>query len=165
MCKPAASTTLLFCTVRKPQLKFWLTNQAILLPGLSLTKDMLFSVNLNWCSTMFICSLTMTITAQRSLLLSCSSFFISVFAALYHYPVSFLTLSLPWVTKTEFLHTVSLQYQPTGNENKEKYQVGDNRLIQHSILGTKIIGIVWLTVWKITNLIWEFKGWWLFLFA
>ena len=41
-----------------------------------------------------------------------------------------LTLWLPWVTKTEFLLTISVQYQPdTGgvsDENKGKYQFGNN---------------------------------------
>ena len=34
---------------------------------------------------------------------------------------STLTLKLPWVTKTEFLFTTSIQYQPDSDENKEKY--------------------------------------------
>ena len=56
----------------------------------------------------------------------------------------------------------SLQYQSNikqiSDENKEKYQFGDNQLIQYSILWTNIIRIVWLTVRRITNLVWELKG-------
>ena len=53
-----------------------------------------------------------------------------------------LTLWLQWVTKTEF----SLQYQynikQTSDENEEKYQLGDYKLIQHQILQTNIIRTV-----------------------
>ena len=56
----------------------------------------------------------------------------------------------------------SLQYQYNINqisdENKEKYQFEDNELIQYQILWTNITRIVWLTVRRITNLIWELKG-------
>ena len=56
----------------------------------------------------------------------------------------------------------SLQYQynikQISDENKEKYQFGDNQLIQHSILWTNIITVAWLTVRRIKNLIWELKG-------
>ena len=36
--------------------------------------------------------------------------------------------------KTEFLLTISIQYQPDIDENREKYQFGDNQLIQYYIL-------------------------------
>ena len=36
-----------------------------------------------------------------------------------------LTLSLPQVTKTEFLRTISIQYQAAGDENREEYQSWD----------------------------------------
>ena len=56
----------------------------------------------------------------------------------------------------------SLQYQynikQISDEKKEKYQFGDNQLIQHSILWTNIITVVWLTVRRIKNLVWELKG-------
>ena len=56
----------------------------------------------------------------------------------------------------------SLQYQCNINqmsdENKEKYQFGDNKLTQYKILQTNIIRIVWLTVRRMTNFIWELKG-------
>ena len=56
----------------------------------------------------------------------------------------------------------SLQYQynikQISDENKEKYQFGDNQLIQHSILWTNIITVAWLTVRRIKKLIWELKG-------
>ena len=37
------------------------------------------------------------------------------------------------MTKTEFLLTISIQYQPDfiSDENKEEYQFGDNKLIQY----------------------------------
>ena len=43
------------------------------------------------------------------------------------------------------------------DENKEKYQFGDNKLIQYLTLWTNIIRIVWLIVRRITNLMWELK--------
>ena len=44
------------------------------------------------------------------------------------------------------------------NENKEKYQLGDNWLIQFQILQPNITQIVWLTVKRITNEILKVKG-------
>ena len=48
-----------------------------------------------------------------------------------------------------------LQYQynikQTRGENKEKYQLGDHKLIQYQILQTTIIRTVWETVRRITN--------------
>ena len=44
------------------------------------------------------------------------------------------------------------------DENKEKYQFGDNKLIQYLIPWTNIRRNVWWTVRKITNLIWGLKG-------
>ena len=44
------------------------------------------------------------------------------------------------------------------DENKEKYQFEDNKLIQYWILWTNIIRILWLTVRRNTNLIKELKG-------
>ena len=53
----------------------------------------------------------------------------------------------------------SIQYhydiKLTGDKNKEKYQLGDCRLIQHKILRTNIIRIIWQTVRRITNVSWE----------
>ena len=46
----------------------------------------------------------------------------------------------------------------TSNENKEKYQLGDFRLIQYKILQTNITGTVWQTVRRITNEILGVKG-------
>ena len=46
----------------------------------------------------------------------------------------------------------------TRDMNKEKYQFGDNQLIQYQVLWTNIIRVVWLTVRRIINLIWELKG-------
>ena len=50
---------------------------------------------------------------------------------------------------------ISLQYQynieQTSDENKEKYQLGDYKLIQYQILQTNITRTVWQTVRRITN--------------
>ena len=55
-----------------------------------------------------------------------------------------------------------LQYQynikQTRGENKEKYQLGDHKLIQYRILQTTIIRTVWETVRRITNEILVVKG-------
>ena len=49
----------------------------------------------------------------------------------------------------------SLQYQynikQTSDENKEKYQLGDYKLIQSQILQTNITRTVWQTVGRITS--------------
>ena len=49
----------------------------------------------------------------------------------------------------------SLQYQynikQTSDENIEKYQLGDYKLIQYQILQTDIMWTVWQTVRRITN--------------
>ena len=66
------------------------------------------------------------------------------------------------MTKAEFLLTISMQYQynikQTSDENKEKYQLGDYKLIQYQILQTNITRTVWETVRRITNEILEVKG-------
>ena len=46
----------------------------------------------------------------------------------------------------------------TSDENKEKYQLGDYKLIQHQILQTNITTTVWHTVRGITNEILGVKG-------
>ena len=46
----------------------------------------------------------------------------------------------------------------TRGENKEKYQLGDHKLIQYQILQTTIIRTVWETVRRITNEILVVKG-------
>ena len=56
----------------------------------------------------------------------------------------------------------SLQYQynikQTSDENKENYQWGDYKLIQYQIPQTNITRIVWQTVKRITDDIFELKG-------
>ena len=42
---------------------------------------------------------------------------------------AFIIYLTHWVTKTEYLLTISIQYQPVSVENKEKYQFGDKKLI------------------------------------
>ena len=69
-----------------------------------------------------------------------------------------LTLSLPWVTKTEFLLTISIQYQLASDEKYEKYPLGDHKLIQYQLLRIIIIRTVGQTVRRITNEILEAKG-------
>ena len=50
----------------------------------------------------------------------------SVWNSMFTYPhITFLTLSLPQVTKTEFLLTMSIQYKQAGDENREEYQLWD----------------------------------------
>ena len=67
------------------------------------------------------------------------------------------------MTKTEILLTISIQYQynikQTSDENKEKYQLGDYKLIQYQILQTNITRTVWQTVRRITDEILGVKGW------
>ena len=46
----------------------------------------------------------------------------------------------------------------TSDENKEKYQLGDYKLIQYQILQTNITRTVWQTVRRITNEILGVKG-------
>ena len=63
-----------------------------------------------------------------------------------------LTLSLTWMTKTEFLLTISKQYPAESNENKEL-------IPRISWSGTKFskrtLWILWQTVRRITNEIWH----------
>ena len=55
-----------------------------------------------------------------------------------------------------------LQYQynikQTSDENIEKYQLGDYKLIQYQILQTDMTRTVWKTERRITNEILGFKG-------
>ena len=44
------------------------------------------------------------------------------------------------------------------DENKEKFQLGDYKLIQYQILQTNITRTVWQTIRRITNEILEVKG-------
>ena len=46
----------------------------------------------------------------------------------------------------------------TSDENKEKYLLGDHKLIQYLILRINIIRIVWQTVRRITDEIFGVKG-------
>ena len=63
------------------------------------------------------------------------------------------------MTNTEFLLTISTQYQADiRDENKEKHQLGDYQLIQFQILQTYIIRTVQQTVRRITNEIFGMRG-------
>ena len=62
------------------------------------------------------------------------------------------------MTKTEFLLTMSIQYQADKWWELRKISVRDFKLIQYQILQTNITRTVWLTVRRITNKIWEVKG-------
>ena len=70
--------------------------------------------------------------------------------------------SLPFNSHEWPRQNFSLQYKyninQMSNENIEKYQFGENRLIQYQILRSNILRIVSLTVRRITNLTWELKG-------
>ena len=52
----------------------------------------------------------------------------------------------------------NINIKQTSDENKEKYQLGDYRLIQYQILQTNITRTVWQTVRRITNKILGVKG-------
>ena len=69
-----------------------------------------------------------------------------------------LTIKLPWMTKTEFLLTISIQYHPEKWWEQEKYQLGDNKSIQYQILQTNISRTVQQKVTRITNEILGVKG-------
>ena len=62
------------------------------------------------------------------------------------------------MTRTEFLLTISIQYQQAGDEKKEKYQLGNYFLIQYQILQTNIARITHQTVVRIANEILGVKG-------
>ena len=65
--------------------------------------------------------------------------------------------------KTEFLFTISIQYQADKlwdlkKEKKKKYQLRDYKLIQYPILQANITRTVWQKVRRITDEILEVKG-------
>ena len=51
----------------------------------------------------------------------------------------------------------NINMKQTSDENKEKYQLGDYRLIQYQILKANITRTVWQTVRRITNAILQVK--------
>ena len=63
-------------------------------------------------------------------------------------------------------YNINTKIKQTSNENKEKYQSGDYKLIQYQILQINITRTVWQTVKRITNEILGVKGltavtsWW-----
>ena len=62
------------------------------------------------------------------------------------------------MTKTEFLLTISIQYQAGKWWEERKYQLGDFYLIQYQVLRTNTRRIVWQAVRRITNEILGVKG-------
>ena len=48
-------------------------------------------------------------------------------------------------------YNINTKIKQTSNENKEKYQSGDYKLIQYQILQINITRTVWQTVRRITN--------------
>ena len=52
----------------------------------------------------------------------------------------------------------NINIKQTSDENKEKYQLGDYKLIQSQIIQTNITKTVWQTVSRITNDILRVKG-------
>ena len=62
------------------------------------------------------------------------------------------------MTKTEFLLTISIQYQAERDENKENYQLGDYWLNQYQILQTNTTRTIWQTVRRISKEIIGVKG-------
>ena len=69
-------------------------------------------------------------------------------------PLTFNSYQWPRQNFSIQQHTIN----QISDENKVKYQFGD-KLIQYQILWTNILIIVWLTVRRITNLIWQLNGW------
>ena len=69
-------------------------------------------------------------------------------------PLTFNSCQWPRQNFSILQHTIN----QISDENKVKYQFGD-RLIRYQILWTNILIIVWLTVRRITNLIWQLNGW------
>ena len=68
-----------------------------------------------------------------------------------------LTLSLPSVTKTEFLLTTSIQYRAVKWRNKEENSIRDYKLIQCQILQIDIMSILWQMLGRIANEILRLK--------
>ena len=62
------------------------------------------------------------------------------------------------MTKTDFSFQYQYNIKQTGDENIEKYQLGDYKLIQYQFLQTNITRTVWTIVRRITNEILEVKG-------
>ena len=62
------------------------------------------------------------------------------------------------MTKTEFLLTISIQYQAKRDENKENYQLGDYWLNQYQILQTNTTRTIWQIVRRISREIIGVKG-------
>ena len=56
------------------------------------------------------------------------------------------------------ISTISVQYQQTSDENKEKYKLREYKMIQYQILQTNITRTIWLTVRRITDEILGVKG-------
>ena len=79
--------------------------------------------------------LLFSITVSSSFILITSSIILSShklsIISLHLLNVNYLFNSHEW--QTEFLCTISIQYQPDfiSDENKEEYQFGDNKLIQY----------------------------------
>ena len=76
-------------------------------------------------------------------------------------PACVLSVLLPFNSHEWPRQNFSLQYQynfkQTSDENKEKYQLGDYKLIQYQFLQTNITITVWQTVRRIINEILEVK--------
>ena len=74
----------------------------------------------------------------------------------------YLQFSNPFNSCEWLRQNFSLQYQynikQTSDKKREKYQLGDYKLIQYQILHTNIARIVWQTVRRITNEILGVKG-------
>ena len=56
------------------------------------------------------------------------------------------------------IYPYNINIKQTSDENKEKYQLGDYKLIQSQIIQTNITKTVWQTVSRITNDILRVKG-------
>ena len=66
-------------------------------------------------------------------------------------PTKVLPNPLTLVSDQDRIPLSNINIKQTSDENTEKYQLGDYRLIQYQILQTNITRTVWQTVRRITN--------------
>ena len=70
----------------------------------------------------------------------------------------YLTPSLPWVTRQNFSSPNQYNIKQTSDENKEKYPLGEYKLIHYQIHRDCIIKNLWQTVRRNTHVILGVKG-------
>ena len=70
----------------------------------------------------------------------------------------YLTPSLPWVTRENFSSPNQYNIKQTSDDNKEKYPLGEYKLIHYQIHRPSIIKNLWQTVRRNTHVILGVKG-------